>query len=150
MLYLCCQALSLSKTQLIKFCRCSSQREEVASFLFVGQTLSTYSNTVTRLGHTLTCQTTQILQLFVKICAGEPTTCLLFLIPVILSLRRNSCPAFASGSALWRASSSELRNLEISLNNILRKIWSLPRRCHTAILHRVAGIVFITLSCPDP
>ena len=41
------------------------------------------------------------------------------------------------GSALWFSSSSELRSLEIT---ILRKIWSLPRACHTGILHQVAGL----------
>ena len=43
-------------------------------------------------------------------------------------------------SALWFSSSSELRSLEISFSNIIRKIWSLPRCCHTAPLHLVAGI----------
>ena len=41
---------------------------------------------------------------------------------------------------LWFSSSSELRSLEITFNNILRKIWSLPRACHTGILHPVAGL----------
>ena len=34
------------------------------------------------------------------------------------------------GSALWFSSSSALRSLEIAFNNILRRIWSLPRMCH--------------------
>ena len=40
------------------------------------------------------------------------------------------------GSARWMSSSS----LEVTFNNILRKIWSLPRACHTGILHQVAGL----------
>ena len=44
------------------------------------------------------------------------------------------------GSALWLCSSSELKSLEVSFNNIIRKIWSLPRQCHTAPLHLIAGI----------
>ena len=44
------------------------------------------------------------------------------------------------GCSLWFSSSSELKFLEISFNNIIRKIWSLSRRCHTAPLHLVAGI----------
>ena len=44
------------------------------------------------------------------------------------------------GSALWVASSSELHSLAVFFNNILRKIWSLPHHCHTAILHCVGGL----------
>ena len=54
-------------------------------------------------------------------------------------LFRSSCLSLY-GSALWFSSSSELRSLEITFNNILRKIWSLPRACHTGILHQVAGL----------
>ena len=32
------------------------------------------------------------------------------------------------------------QQLEVACNNILRKIWSLPRRCHTSILHLVASV----------
>ena len=35
---------------------------------------------------------------------------------------------------------SYIRHLEVTCNNILRKIWSLPRRCHTSILQLVANI----------
>ena len=35
---------------------------------------------------------------------------------------------------------SELRSLEITFNNVLRKIWSLPCACHTGILLQVAGL----------
>lgn len=44
------------------------------------------------------------------------------------------------GSSLWKVSASELHHLEVTFNNILRKIWSLPRRCHTSILHSVANL----------
>ena len=44
------------------------------------------------------------------------------------------------GSAVWMSSSSELRSLEISFNNVLRKIWSLPQAYHTGILHQVDGM----------
>ena len=42
------------------------------------------------------------------------------------------------GAALWKYSNPQLKSLEVAFNNILRKIWSLPRHCHTAILHCVA------------
>ena len=44
------------------------------------------------------------------------------------------------GSALWKTSSPQLRYLETTFNNIIRKIWTLPRRCHTSILHLVSGL----------
>ena len=44
------------------------------------------------------------------------------------------------GSCLWKLNSSRLKALEIAFNNVLRKVWRLPRRCHTAILHCVAGV----------
>lgn len=44
------------------------------------------------------------------------------------------------GSSLWSASSKELKSLEVCFNNIIRKIWHLPPRCHTSILHLVAGL----------
>ena len=44
------------------------------------------------------------------------------------------------GSILWNVSSPELQYPEVACNNILRKIWSLLRRCHTSILHLVASI----------
>ena len=44
------------------------------------------------------------------------------------------------GSALWRLSSSRLRSLEVTFNNLLRKIWKLPRHCHTSILHCISSL----------
>ena len=45
------------------------------------------------------------------------------------------------GSALWKVSTPELCSLEVAFNNIiLRKIWSLPCQCHTAILHIVSSL----------
>ena len=35
--------------------------------------------------------------------------------------------------------SLELHSLAVSFNNLSRKIWSLPRRCYTSILHCVGG-----------
>ena len=43
------------------------------------------------------------------------------------------------GASLWR-SSPQLRAFEVSFNNILRKIWSLPRHSHTRIVHSVARL----------
>ena len=44
------------------------------------------------------------------------------------------------GSSLWSLASPGLHSLEVTFNNILRKIWKLPRSCHTDILHCVARL----------
>ena len=44
------------------------------------------------------------------------------------------------GASLWKASSPDIWSLETAFNNPLRRIWNLPRRGHTAILHHVAGV----------
>ena len=49
------------------------------------------------------------------------------------------------GSALWSTSSAELKSLETTFNNILRRIWSLPRMCHTGKLHKVAHIYNVVI-----
>ena len=35
------------------------------------------------------------------------------------------------GASLWMASSPEIRSLETAYNNLLRRIWNLPRHCHS-------------------
>ena len=45
-----------------------------------------------------------------------------------------------SGSAIWSLARPQLRSLEVTFNNILRKIWGLPRRCHTSLLHLTAAL----------
>ena len=44
------------------------------------------------------------------------------------------------GCELWNISSPGLRSLEVVLNNCLRRIWRLPPRTHTGILHRCARV----------
>ena len=44
------------------------------------------------------------------------------------------------GSSLWSLASPGLHTLEVTFNNILRKIWKLPRNCHTSILHCVSRL----------
>ena len=53
------------------------------------------------------------------------------------------------GGALWNLSSGPVRALEVSYNNNLRRIWSLPRTAHTAVVHSVAELksVFNLLYC---
>ena len=72
---------------------------------------------------------------------GQPYTSRFFLV-VIPLLRPDSFLVFVSlyGAALWKSSSPQLKSLEVSFNNILRKIWSLPRHSHTGIVHSVARL----------
>ena len=44
------------------------------------------------------------------------------------------------GCCLWSLNCPSIRLLEIALNKILRKIWHLPPRSHTAIVHCVAQV----------
>ena len=40
----------------------------------------------------------------------------------------------------WNLSCKSFHIVEVAFNNILRRIWRLPARTHTAILHSVAGL----------
>ena len=68
------------------------------------------------------------------------TVCSTHSLPVIHLLKLTVFAYPLYGSALWFSSSPELRSLEVFFNNILRRIWSLPRMCHTGILHCTAHL----------
>ena len=59
--------------------------------------------------------------------------------PILSRLFQSYCLSLY-GSSLWSLSSPFLRNIEVAFNKILRRIWHLPNRCHTGILHLVAGL----------
>ena len=44
------------------------------------------------------------------------------------------------GCVTWTVNNHQLKALEVAFNNILRKIWKLPYRCHPGILHHVARL----------
>ena len=44
------------------------------------------------------------------------------------------------GCVHWKISNKQIKALQVTLNNILRKAWRLPRRCHTGILHCTANL----------
>ena len=44
------------------------------------------------------------------------------------------------GCCLWTLSAPSIRVVEVALNKILRKIWRLPPRSHSAIAHCVAQV----------
>ena len=47
------------------------------------------------------------------------------------------------GSCLWRLDCEELNSLSASFNNIIRRIWNLPRISCTSIVHSVGSVVGI-------
>ena len=58
--------------------------------------------------------------------------------PHIKTILFNSHCLSLYGAALWNITCKQLNSLEVAFNNILRRIWRLPRRCHTRILHKVS------------
>ena len=44
------------------------------------------------------------------------------------------------GVVIGKISSPLVCSLEVAFNNIQRRVWSLPQRCHKGILHQVAGL----------
>ena len=39
------------------------------------------------------------------------------------------------GSSLWRLDCPELNFLSVAFNNVIRRIWNLPQRSHTSVVH---------------
>ena len=44
------------------------------------------------------------------------------------------------GCPLWSLSSKSLNCLQIALNKILRKVWNLPLRAHSSVVHCIARV----------
>ena len=116
-------------------------------FIFLGKPLS-LSNAINHLGHILTHNLSDdedINAISKESCVAKPITfCTSFPADSVTYLSKHSFSQvsvylFTVHAALWRVSCPQLRALEVSFNNILRKIWSLPRQSHTGIVHSVAG-----------
>jgi len=60
--------------------------------------------------------------------------------PVVKSRLLQSYCLSLYGSALWKLSCPAIHSIEVSFNNILRRIWHLPCNCHTRILHLTARL----------
>lgn len=65
---------------------------------------------------------------------------------VLTRLLRSYCMSFY-GCALWELNSKSIKCLEVCMNKVLRRIWSLPYCCHTDILHSVSGCYSILNVC---
>ena len=129
-----------SKTQLICL-----YAPSVAPITPSNSTLLSYSNQVVHLGHILTNNLNDTMDIMrvVKdlnrkanfvLCtfhAADPFVKTFLLQSYCLSLY---------GCCLWSLNSPSINLIEIALNKILRKIWHLPPRSHTAIVHCVAQV----------
>ena len=49
-----------------------------------------------------------------------------------------------NGCLLWSLSSKSIHLIEVALNKILRKVWNLPSRSHTNIVHSVVHLPSIS------
>ena len=56
----------------------------------------------------------------------------------VTRLIRSYSTAF-HGAATWSLNCRELKNLEVSLNMIIRLIWRLPYNSHVNLTHKIAG-----------
>ena len=134
-------SFNASKTQLICF---GTQPSHLcpAKMLFSGVSLS-FVDTVVHLGHILSydnsdtadilCKTGDLVRkanlMLHAFSAADPS--------VKSSLLKLYCLSLY-GCSLWNLSCRSICTIEISFNNILRRIWNLPRHCHTGILQLTA------------
>ncbi len=138
------------KTQCIRFCTDSSGSQNLA-FQFCGQFINCVTS-VTHLGHVVCHDLSDDLDIqkcqrdFVRRANGV----LLrfgFCTPTVLTrLLRSYCMSFY-GCALWNLNHKMIKCLEVCMNKVLRRIWSLPYDCHTDILHSVSGCYSIVNVC---
>ncbi len=142
-----------SKTQLICFSNSRSRTLPNGVFRFIGSDLQ-FSDTVTHLGHILHCTLDDVADVTrVRSSMCRKANYLLHTfsgcsMSVKTKLIVTHCLSLF-GCVLWRLDCKMIRSLETSFNNILRKIWRLPRLCHTRILHCVAGVQSLFNTIPD-
>ena len=112
--------------------------------MFGGQSL-TLVDRASHLGHILRSDlsdTDDILRVQTDMC--RRANCLLSTFsatnPAVKTLLFRTFCLSLYGSSLWSLASPGLHSLEVTFNNILRKIWKLPRNCHTSILHCVSRL----------
>ena len=132
-----------SKTQLIRFGLSKSSLCS-AKAIFGGQALH-FVDSVVHLGHILQHDlddTEDIIR-----CSRDmvkKANCMLRLFscvgPFVKTKLFQSFCLSLYGCALWNLSCKSLGVIEVAFNNILRKIWKLPRHSHTRIVHCTARL----------
>ena len=87
----------------------------------------------------ITFPTVKIFLLLPRICVVKLIVCYIFLPLVKTRLLSSFCLSLC-GAALWKSSDPQLKTLEVTFTNFLRKIWSLPCHSHTGLLHLTAKL----------
>ena len=141
--------LNAAKTQLICFRSDKKISLPDGVFCFLGHPLG-FNNSIVHLGHTLLFNlddADDISRVASDLCRKSNyllstfSSCDLL---VKTKLEDSHCLSLY-GSVLWNMGNKQIKSLEVIFNNILCRIWKLPRHCHTGILHQIAGVpVFIT------
>ena len=132
-----------SKTQLIRFSSLLSS-SCLATIRFCGQQLH-FLDTITHLGHLLHYNLNDAPDIDVKLRdMVRKANCLFSSFPrvgsfILTRLFQSYCLSLY-GCSLWSLSCPALRNIEVAFNKVLRKIWRLPYRAHTGIVHLVAKL----------
>ena len=129
------------KTQLINFRLGVSGSNSI--FSFCGSTLQ-FSPTVLHLGNKLSydlCDDQDILlkSRYLSRAANSLFSTFPKVGPIPLSYLFSSYCLALYGCELWNLSSPGLKAIEVTFNKCLRRIWGLPPRTHTGILHCCAG-----------
>ena len=139
------------KTQCICFCKGNANLSQDSRFLFCGKSIA-LSTSVTHLGHILTSKLQddhdiqRCLLDFVK-RANSTLYRFKFCTPrVLVHLLRSYCMSFY-GCAIWSLNTRSIRSIDVSMNKILRRIWSLPFNCHTDLLHVISNCTSVFNVC---
>ena len=135
------------KTQLIKFSKTLHPVNLTPRFIFLGKPLSV-SRSIKHLGHILTSNLSDeedITAISKDMCRKANHLLHIFSCcdPSVKTYLFSSFCLSLYGAALWRVSCPQLRALEVSFNNVLRKIWSLPR--HSSISCWTAEHIYNTV-----
>ena len=132
-----------TKTQLIRF-SWSPSSSCMAYYTLCGQQLS-FVDTITHLGHRIHYNLSDVHDINHKLHdMVKKANCLLASFPrvgpvVLTRLFQTYCLPL-SGSALWSLSCPALYHIEVAFNKVLRRIWHLPSRSHTGIVHCTANL----------
>ena len=105
-----------------------------------------FSDNVTHLGHVLHCSlddSEDIKRSTLEMCRKANMVLSTFLIcdPHVKTVLLSSHCLSLYNCVLWNITCNQLKSLEVAFNNnILRRIWRLPRNTHTSILHKVTQL----------
>ena len=136
-----------SKTQLI--CFTAPGVSPTLPFIFFNDVLLTYSEQIIHLGHILSKtldDSADIMRATRDMNRKANSLIYTFqsIDPFIKTFLLKSYCLSLYGCCIWSLCAPSLRVIEVALNKILRKIWHLPARSHTGIVHCVAKVQTIS------